>query len=275
MTPSALSKVLCWKYFPGVSNASVLRCLLYEMHTARITLASLASGALVVSTVFAAAPSPKATAPISAFAAEVFVDYAVPSHAGPGPHPTTESADFQLTQGGIRWFAGDTVKYQITGSEPAGGNAAVEDAVATWDGFITTRAFTHDDASPSVNPCGGVNTVVWDAIDGSGGTLATASVCRNVATKEIAGFVVTMDSAETWATDGSAGSFDVENVTSHEFGHVAGLGHDNPPKSGCLAMYTFAGLGEIQKRTLGLGDKLGMDVLYGTGDTDAGPGCGS
>jgi len=38
-------------------------------------------------------------------------------------------------------------------------------------------------------------------------------------------------------------------------------------------MYKFAGLGEIQKRTLGLGDKLGMDALYGTGNISAGPGC--
>jgi len=208
------------------------------------------------------------------FVSETFVDYAFPSHAGPGPHPTTESSDFQLTQGGIRWFAGSEVKYQIVGAAPTGGNTAVEEAVAHWDSFVTTRDFIRDDANPSPNPCGGVNTVQWATIDGPGGVLATASVCRNVASKEIVGFVVTMDSLESWATDGSSNKFDVENVASHEFGHVAGLGHDNPPKSGCLTMYKFAGLGETQKRTLGWGDKLGMDVLYNTGNTSSGPGCG-
>lgn len=232
-----------------------------------------------------AAPSPdglattgsislNAKVPLVEFASDTFVDFAKPSHAGPGPHPTTESSDFQLTQGGTRWFSGGAVKYQITGSAPSGGNTAVENALATWDSFVTTRTFSRDDASPSTNPCGGVNTVQWAAIDGSGGILATASVCRNVPTKEIVGFVVTMDSAEPWATDGSSDKFDVQNVASHEFGHAAGLGHDNPPRSGCLTMYTFSGVGEIQKRTLGLGDKLGMDVLYGTGDTSPGPGCG-
>ena len=239
-----------------------------------ITSAFLVFGAFLISTGVVAAPSPRATAPTSQFDEEVFIDYENPTHAGNGPHPTTESSNFSLTQGGIRWFSGSAVKYQVTGSAPTGGNTAVENAIAIWDGFVTTRTFVRDDGSPSTNPCGGVNTVQWVSIDGSGGTLATASVCRNVATKEIVGFVVTMDSAESWATDGSSDKFDVENVASHEFGHVAGLGHDNPPKSGCLTMYKFAGLGETQKRTLGLGDKLGMDALYSTGDTSAGSGCG-
>ncbi len=236
----------------------------------------LTVGALLVSTVVTAAPSPRATAPTLEFAAETFVDYAFPSHAGPGPHPATESSDFQLTQGGISWFSGSTVEHRITGTESvSGGNVALESAVATWDGFIVPRTMSRNDSTTQTNPCtGSPNTVQWSAIDGSGGALATASVCRNVATKEIVGFVVTVDSAESWATDGSSDKLDVENVASHEFGHVAGLGHDNPPRSGCLTMYKFAGLGEVQKRTLGLGDKLGMDALYSTGDTSAGPGCG-
>lgn len=244
------------------------------MHKLLIAITFLAVGAFLISTAVTAAPLPRATALVSEFVAETFVDYGIDTHAGNGPHPATESSDFQLTQGGIHWFSGSATKYQITGSAPTGGNTAVENAVATWDGFVTTRAFSRDDSSPSANPCGGVNTVQWASIDGSGGVLATASVCRNVATKEIVGFMVTMDSAESWATDGSSDKFDVENVASHELGHVAGLGHDNPPKSGCLTMYKFAGLGETQKRTLGLGDKLGMNTLYSSTDTTAGS-CGS
>jgi hypothetical protein len=39
-------------------------------------------------------------------------------------------------------------------------------------------------------------------------------------------------------------------------------------------MYPYADYGEIQKRTLGLGDKLGMQRLYGSTDVSAGA-CGS
>lgn len=84
---------------------------------------------------------------------------------------------------------------------------------------------------------------------------------------------MTMDTDDSWDINVS-GKFDVENVASHEFGHVAGLGHVNAPKDGCLPMYRYAGLGEVQKQTLGLGDKLGMNKLYGSSDISAGS-CGS
>ena len=96
-----------------------------------------------------------------------------------------------------------------------------------------------------------------------------------MATKEIVGFNITIDTDDTWSTNGAANTFDVRNIMTHEMGHVAGLGHDNAPKDACLTMYKFAAFAEIQKRTLGLGDKLGMDKLYNTGDTTPGPGCGS
>ena len=219
------------------------------------------------------APPQRGTTPNLQWVEEVFIDY---SHAGPGPHPTTESDNFKLTQGGIKWFSDSTVEYQITGTEDtSGGNTAIENAESTIDGFVTTRVFARDDVTPSSNPCGGVNTVQWAAIDGAGGALATASVCRNVVTKAIGGFVITIDTAETWSTTGTPTAFDVENALVHEWLHVGGLDHTNAPQDGCLTSYRLASLGETQKRTLGLGDKLGMDELYDTGDTSSGPGCGS
>lgn len=207
---------------------------------------------------------------------ELFIDRGNDdTHAGPGPHPTEESSRFAFIQGGVRWFAGDAIGYQISGTEGIGGaNAVIEAGAATIAGFVTTRDFVRDDALPSANPCGGVNRVVWAAIDGPGGILASTGVCRNVATKEIAGFVVTMDSGDAWSLSGEAGKFDVGNVTVHEFGHVAGLDHVNAPRDGCLTMYTYAAAGETQKSTLGLGDKLGMNALYGSADVSAGA-CGS
>lgn len=210
---------------------------------------------------------------VKEFVEEVFIDYADDTHAGPGPHPTAETSRFHLTQGGIRWFSGGTVYYAISNAPSSPAEAAVEEAEATMDGFVTTRDFARNDTSPSSNPCGGENSVSWTYIDGSGGVLAVARVCRNVATKEIGGFRVIFDSGDSWGTEPA--KYDVRNVGTHEFIHVAGLGHVNAPKDGCLTMYRYAGAGETQKRTLGWGDKLGMDALYATGDTDPGPGCGS
>jgi hypothetical protein len=209
------------------------------------------------------------------FAVELFVDYGVPAGVSPAATATTETDSYSLIQGGIRWASSsDTVNYSITGSAPVGGaNTAVTTGVATIDGYVTTRSFAVGSASE--NPCGGTDLIQWTSIDGPGNILASTSTCRNVATKEIVGFVITIDRDETWSTNGAAGTFDVQEIITHEMGHAAGLGHDSAPRDGCLTMYKFASPGETQKRTLGLGDKLGMDVLYNTGDTSAGPGCGS
>lgn len=234
-----------------------------------------ASFVLLILTVFpvSAAPLKKATAPPlpKEWVEEVFIDY---SHAGPGPHPSDESNSFHLTQGGIRWFSDGTVKYKIIGGTTAQ-NTAVVAAEETLDGFIVPRVFEQDNDNPTENPCGDFNTVQWVEIDGEGGALASARVCRNVATKEIGGFVITIDTSEPWSVGSSPTTYDIQNALTHEWLHVAGLDHTNAPRDGCLTSYRFAGLGETQKRTLGLGDKLGMNVLYSTGNTSPGPDCGN
>jgi len=152
-----------------------------------------------------------------------------------------------------------------------GGTAAIEATVGTWDGFITTRNFTKNNSTTQKNPCTNEASLFqWITIDEEGPILATASVCRSVVTKEIAGFVISIDKDELWTTSGVADRFDVENAMAHEFGHVAGLGHVNAPRDGCLTMYKFAPLNETRKRTLGLGDKLGMTALYGFFNEDPG-----
>jgi matrixin len=84
----------------------------------------------------------------------------------------------------------------------------------------------------------------------------------------------TIDNAEPWSIGATSTTLDVQNTATHEFGHVAGLDHVHPWKDGCLTMYPYVALNEIQKRTLGLGDKLGMHDLYNSTDVTAGT-CGS
>ena len=221
------------------------------------------------------AKGPKA--PAMDFVEEMFVDYKSPSHAGPGPHPTSESDDFSLTMGGMKW-SDAVIKYSVSAAgcadDCAGAVSEVNGSFDVWELGVLT--FTQDNDTPDINPCTGTgNSVSWAAIDGDGRALAFASVCRNLVTKEIVGFRIVYDSGDTWSDSGDAGKLDIRNVGTHEAGHVVGLGHTNKPASGCLTMYNFAGDGETQKQTLGLGDKLGMDFLYATGVTGAGPGCGS
>jgi hypothetical protein len=222
-------------------------------------------------------PSPEmSSSPRKDFVQEHFVDYVNGASNLAAPVATTEGDDFRLITGGIRWFNGGTVEYRITGTEPiGGGNTAILASVATVDGFITTRSFVNDNSTTDLNPCTGTpNTVRWAPIDGPGNVAGATSTCFALQTKEIVGFQMTIDEDEPWVIGTSASGLDVENTVTHEFGHVAGLGHVRAPQNGCLTMFPFVDLGEIQKRTLGLGDKLGMQRLYGSTDVTAGT-CGS
>ena len=209
-------------------------------------------------------------------AQQSFVDYAKPPNAGGGLTVTTESSDFSLFYGGARWFSGGQVEYTIVGSQPISqANSAVTAGVSTIDGFVTTRRFVLKNNSTQTNPCTGQpNTIEWVSIDGPGNVLGATSFCYYLATKEIVGFTVKLDKDEPWSIGSTPTTFDVENIAAHEVGHVAGLAHVSPRKAICLTMYPYADYGEIQKRTLGLGDKLGMQALYGSTDVSAGS-CGS
>jgi hypothetical protein len=192
---------------------------------------------------------------------------------GASPDPTDESIKFKLVNGGISWPAGSTVEFTMVGI-PAEFEDAVLLAVGTMEALMPGTTFTRNDDSTQLNPCTGQpNSISWLQADGPGGVLASAAACFNTASKEISGFRMALDLDEPWATDGSASSVDVQGVATHEMGHVVGIDHTNAPASACLTMYKFSSLGETQKRTLGLGDKLGMDALYGSGDTTPGPGC--
>jgi hypothetical protein len=213
-----------------------------------------------------------ANGPAPQFTIDKFVDYAPVK--GEAVTATVETDSYSLINGGLHWNSGGAVEYQISGSEDVtGGNAAIVAGIGAYAGRVP-RSFNNV-GSAGNNPCGAPNAVSWQSIDGPGNVLAFTSTCRNVATKEIVGFFIAIDSDDDWSVGASdASKFDVQNIITHEMGHGVGLGHDNAPRDGCLTMFKFAALGEIAKRTLGLGDKLGLFKLYGLTETAAGV-CGS
>lgn len=66
-----------------------------------------------------------------------------------------------------------------------------------------------------------------------------------------------------YSTDcgGAAGTYDVENIAVHEFGHWVGLGdlYGNNEKD--LTMYGYGVMTELKKDTLGAGDILGAQTI--------------
>lgn len=77
-----------------------------------------------------------------------------------------------------------------------------------------------------------------------------------------------MNSNVSWTnisgnTDGCAETtvaYDVQNIATHEFGHIYGLGH--PANDRYATMYAYGYTGETLKRTLATSDQNGINQLY-------------
>jgi Matrixin len=174
------------------------------------------------------------------------------------------SNQFTTNNGGVRWM-----EFPITYAvDPS--NSGVSPTFTT-NAFIA--AFNHFDTRMPAQSFDRITNVDvadikvrWQFIDGELGQLGSASWTYLPSTLEITSASITLDSGDRWfvAADESCGpngnSFDIQNVGSHELGHVVGLGHVN---DNLLTMFPNSFSGETLKRTLGFGDKNGIAFLYG------------
>ncbi len=223
------------------------------------------------------------------------------THAGgnssqDGDPCSTTSTSFKTIRGGIKWN-NFPVDYYINasnaGTDQTQAYAAVVAGFNTWDaedhGGDENLVFFHELLTEN----GAEITVSWASMDGPGGTLASALISFNPATKTINSVTITFDSLDTWKVFGSlecgeqtsgtpdVDEFDIEDVAAHEIGHAVGLDHVKGGEDTYNTLYTYVlWEGETHKRTLGDGDRAGMVDLYGDagGDDDDngnGPGGGS
>ena len=192
----------------------------------------------------------------------VFVDHGVTSSARPSAGAM--STDFSLLGGHPSWPASSTVHYSVNvgGCTDDCGKAvtAVDKAFNEWEisGITFTRATTGDP-----DPCGGTDSLSWTPIDGPGGILAETFVCRTLTSHEIVGFQTLFDSGDPWSDSGAAGHFDIQATATHEEGHSMGFDHVRAPRDARLTMYPYLTEGDIGFRTLGCGELLGVNALYG------------
>lgn len=196
-----------------------------------------------------------------------WIDYASPIHLGTGTDCGPDSDSYKRWRN-LKWFSSDfPVRYQIdasgvTGVDQATAKQAVVNAFNTWDAEEHPAGAFFTEASPSK-----IN-VNWGNLDGAGGTLAVTSVTYNVRTGRINRASVTYDSGDPWAVypslscNSQGSAFDIEDVGAHEIGHVIGLAHVGSANDIALTLYPYASLGETLKRTLGTGDKKGIDAIY-------------
>jgi hypothetical protein len=111
----------------------------------------------------------------------------------------------------------------------------------------------------------GVNAVFWSSADGGQALAATIfSGDNGVATAFDIIFFATSDGVDNvWSGPGEpvAGTYDIQGVAVHEFGHALGLAHTTVHQATMFASVSGRGL---PLRTLHADDAAGVEFLYGT-----------
>ena len=178
---------------------------------------------------------------------------------GDGSDPATDCDSDKFAATGWSW----STPYAAYASD----HAAVFDAAAqTWEDAAGADIFAGVIAGrPGVaGVYDGENQ--FDFVDlGSGGTIAVTTTWYYTSSGQAVESDARYNTHYAWGTSGAGGEMDVQNIATHEIGHTFGLDHPNGPphKIGCLTMYAYGSAGETAKRSLGDGDILGIQALYG------------
>lgn len=199
-----------------------------------------------------------------------------PGHGGGpggGDNPGNTSSCFSFLAKDAKWKADEawivnTANIRGLSSDFVFNNLAAD--IAKWegaasadifgDGSTTLDTLVADTVSPD-----GANEVYFADVSSSGAiavTIVWGIFGGPPFARELVEWDMVFDDVDfDWSSTGEVGKMDFENITTHELGHAAGMGH---PEDACSeeTMYRFASFGETKKRTLEAGDIAGIAKLY-------------
>jgi hypothetical protein len=123
-----------------------------------------------------------------------------------------------------------------------------------------------DNAEPNLNVISALDASLWDKLGFDSRTFAKTQLWYDTGTGEIVGadlaFNRTLGTFGVCPDEGCPPEvIDLENVATHELGHLLGLAHSAEPSS---TMWCDAVVGDLEKRTLSADDEAGLCALYGS-----------
>jgi len=169
----------------------------------------------------------------------------------------------------------DTATYYVnTSGAPEGSLTEIDASFDTWEGAVAIDLFTNGGTTTiSGRKYDGQNTVSWSRIAPKS-TIAIATFWYysdgNPETFDpIIEFDIVFKSFLNWGIDPDdegpmslTNAFDVQNIATHEVGHIVGLGDLYDNDNSYLTMYGYGSIGETQKISLEDGDIEGANLIY-------------
>jgi len=243
----------------------------------KAVLAGLLIIALLMSSagiVFAAAPADSKGPP--ELGQIIFIHYGrdlAPARPDKSGKPGTENPidHYELSKLMLK----NTANYYIN---PSGGGVTDSDAISavitsfeTWDSVTAKELFNYGGPTGASGVVFDMqNTVSWALITDSN-IIAVTSLwyIPGKPPKEIVEFDVVFNTNYPWGIDpvkedsSTIDAFDIQNIATHEAGHVVGLNDLYEDAYSVLTMYGYGSEGETIKCSLESGDILGTQKLYG------------
>lgn len=145
---------------------------------------------------------------------------------------------------------------------PAGSATAIIAGMNTWNAAGSSFNFIYA-GSHSGAPYGeydGQNICDFGPL--SSGTIAMNTIWYNSTTGEILDADIRFNTNYGWTIGGSASTFDVQNIATHELGHTLSLADLYSAADTEKTMYGYGSYGETGARTLHSDDIAGIRYLY-------------
>ena len=179
----------------------------------------------------------------------------------------SEASAFQVWTTGtgaeIKWRSPSVIYFVNPAGGPAGTLQAVTASLQTWtDVSSSSLEFLFGGTSASASSQGrdGTNLILFQPLLSD--SIAVTFTWYDTSTGEITDSDILLSTSYSWSASGAPGSMDVQNIVTHESGHMLSLEDLYGAGDSAKTMYGFASAGETKKRTLDPDDAAGISHLY-------------